>query len=53
MNETNPVELTLLFLRVLEFVQKKAYIRRTDKKTNLGNEKKVIWRLNIAISIYR
>jgi len=53
MDQTNPVELTLLFLRILEFLQQKAYIRKTDKKTILGNGKKVIWRLNIDISVYR
>jgi hypothetical protein len=53
MNETNPVELTMLFLKILEFLQNKVHIRRMGKKTSLGNETKVIWRLNIDISIYR
>jgi hypothetical protein len=52
MNQTNPVEL-ILFLKILEFLQKRIHIRRMGKKTGFGNAKKIIWRLNIDISIYR
>ncbi|HII78820.1 MAG TPA: hypothetical protein HA261_00015 [Methanosarcina sp.] len=52
MDNTNPVEL-ILFLKVLEILQEKVHIRRMGKKTSLDNEKKVIWRLNIDISVYR
>jgi hypothetical protein len=53
MVETNPIELTLLLLRIWDFLQKKVHIQRMGKKTSLCNEKGVIWRLNIDISIYR
>ncbi len=53
MNQTNPVEITLLFLKTLDFLRKKIHIHRMGKKKDLDTEKRVIWRLNIDISIYR
>jgi hypothetical protein len=53
MDQTNPVEITLLFLRILDFLRKKDHIRKANEKEYIDNKKKVAWRLNIDISIYR
>jgi|GEM_PF-5475182 hypothetical protein len=39
MNEANPVELTILLLRILELLQKKLHIRTMGHKTKLDSKK--------------
>jgi hypothetical protein len=53
MDQANPVEITLLFLKILDFLRKKDHTHKVDEKEDLNNKKKGPWRLNIDISIYR
>jgi hypothetical protein len=53
MDQPNPFEITLLFLKVLDFLRKKDHIHKVNEKKDIDNKKRVVWRLNIDISIYR
>lgn len=53
MDQTNPVEIALLFLKILGFLQKKVHIHKANEKKDLDHRKRVVWRLNIDISIHR
>lgn len=41
MDQTNPVEITLLFLKILDFLRKKDHIHKADEKEDLDNKKRV------------